>query len=115
LALLQMLAEGAVKAWAARMGCPAAAVANPLTIYTDSSQKVTCKDYCRQQQHGQKQGKQLQASSKQQPQQPVVLCSVAGAPHQLLKVIPGYPAALIRWAAPTAAGGAAFNGTPRIF
>lgn len=115
---IQMLgAEGAVKVWAAAMGCAASAVANPVTIYTNSSQKVTCKDYCQQQQQGQQQGKQLQASSKQQQQQqqPVVLCSVAGAPHQLLRVMPGYPAALVRWAAPKQAGGAAFTGTPRLF
>jgi hypothetical protein len=122
LPLLLMHAEGAAKLWASRMGCPSSAVANPATIYTDSSQKVTCKDYCRQQQQEQMQGKQrqgadkqLQSSKQQQQQQPVVLCSVDGAPHQLLKVMPGYPAALIRWAAPEAAGGAAFKGAPKIF
>jgi hypothetical protein len=47
--------------------------------------------------------------------QPVVLCTVSDAPHKLLKVMPGYPAALMRWAAPPAPGGAAFSGDPRPF
>jgi hypothetical protein len=96
------------------MGCPSSAVSNPVTVHINSSHKVVCKDYCRQQQQ-QRQGKQLQQQQQQQRQlQSVVLCTVSDAPHQLLKVMPGYPAALMRWAAPASAGGAAFSGNPKL-